>query len=135
MFPGREGSEVRWRFYVSGLPLLALVMLAGYRVSTDTWRDAVQETATSPYMLLAMFGFGVYTLGREAPTRTMRRAWWWLGSGVIGCVSAVSVEVLPVSWIEAVLDGLLVIFGAISLGDGFRTIGDRLSSLTRRDRQ
>ncbi|WP_436535953.1 hypothetical protein [Actinoplanes sp. HUAS TT8] len=105
----------RWLFALAGLPLPVLVFALGFWVHGRSWSGV-----TLPLLLLPSAVFVRYAAQPAAGRVPVLRILGAYGSGVLLCLGALAVDVVPAGWVELVLDVLLLILGAAFLGDGFR---------------
>lgn len=99
-----------------------LVWLLGFRVYEESWSAAAIRELTSPFLLLPLAVFVRYVARRTGDDATTATAMRWLASGVVISIGAVGVDLIPVGWLESVVDVVLLILAASWLGDGFRAL-------------
>ncbi|GAA2470231.1 hypothetical protein [Winogradskya humida] len=116
-----DGDGRRWLPGVAGLPMPLVVFLLGYRLHEESWSEAVNREATAPLLLLPLAVYLRYA-ARTGPVVPARTALRWLGSGALLCISAVGVDLISLRWVEAILDGIVLVLGASFLGDAFRSL-------------
>jgi hypothetical protein len=116
----------RWLLAVTGLPLIVAVLLFGHAVARDDWATGSLSLVTTPFTFLALLAFVEYA-SRPGPSDDgVGRSLYWLLTGICITVSLISTELFGIRWLEGLLDGIGVVLGAASIGDGFRGLAGRI---------